>query len=112
MNARYQRGFGPVALIAAALLAALPAAAHTSQARVSKGTVEAVDLDSGTVKIRSLSEVTSIELSLPERVKFVRDRKFVQPAVIKLGTQVTFYYRTPFFGRPFLTKAVWIERER
>lgn len=38
---------------------------------------------------------------------FVRGSEFDRADSLKEGARVCVYYRSPFFGRPFVTKVVW-----
>jgi hypothetical protein len=40
---------------------------------------------------------------------FVRGGEFDRADSLKEGARVCVYYRSPFFGRPFVTKVVWPE---
>ena len=39
--------------------------------------------------------------------QFIKDWKFTDAAALKEGLRACVYYRSPFFGKPFVTKVVW-----
>ena len=41
---------------------------------------------------------------------FIRGGEFDRADSLKEGARVCVYYRSPFFGRPFVTKVVWQEK--
>jgi hypothetical protein len=106
MNACYQRGFGPVALIAAALLTALPAAAHTVNSRVFPAVVDTIDRESRVATFTPESEVFKREYRFRKTTRYVCDDQARPVDELRSGQKVLVYYRTPFFGRPILTRVV------
>ena len=42
--------------------------------------------------------------------KFIKDWKFTDCAALKAGLRACAYYRSPFFGRPLVTKVMWTKQ--
>lgn len=108
MKTLTKSGFLGAVLLAAAVFPAMPAAAHTVRSRPASGTVEALDVGTRTVKFAPTDGKAPTELALTTQTKFVHNWRFAPAAELKSGTQAVVYYRTPFFGRPFVTKVVWV----
>ena len=96
-------------LLAAAMFAGMPAAAHTVRSRPSIGTVVRLDAATHTVRFSPTTCNAPTELVLTRQTKFVHDWHFVPASELKPSTRAVVYYRTPFFGRPFVTKVVWVD---
>jgi len=99
--------FGPV-LLGLVFFLAITASARTVRSRPASGTVEALDTQARTVKISPTSDKAPTELALTRQTKFVHDWHCALASELKPGTRAVVYYRTPFFGRPFVTKVVWV----
>lgn len=99
--------FGP-ALLGLVLLSATAANAHTVLSRPACGVVERLDLASRTVQFSPNHGKAPAELALTSQTRFVHNRHFAPADELKDGTRAVVYYRTPFFGKPFVTKVVWI----
>lgn len=46
--------------------------------------------------------------AVKRQTKFIKDWKFADSSAVKEGMRACVYYRSPFFGKPFVTKIVWI----
>lgn len=99
--------FGP-ALLGLVLFAATTASAHTVRSRPACGVVESLDVATRTVRFVPRNGKAPTELALTSQTKFVHNWRFAPAAELKNGTRAVVYYRTPFFGRPFVTKVVWV----
>ena len=95
-------------LVAAVIVSAMPAAAHTVRSRPGSGTVEVLDMETRTVKFAPANGKAPTELALTRQTKFIHDWHFAPASELKPGTKAVVHYRTPFFGRPFVTKIVWV----
>lgn len=51
-----------------------------------------------------------LEVDWKPDTSFVRGSEFDRADSLKEGARVCVYYRSPFFGRPFVTKVVWQEK--
>ncbi|ODU23824.1 MAG: hypothetical protein ABS95_03040 [Verrucomicrobia bacterium SCN 57-15] len=95
-------------LVAAALIGTTDAFAHTTRSRPVEATVEAVSLENRMLTIAPARGKAPSILALTRQTKFLHNWKFAPADELKPGTRATVYYRTPFFGKPFVTKIVWI----
>ena len=101
---------GPIRalLVAAALIGTTEAFAHTTRSRPVEATVESVSLDNRTLTIAPTKGNGPSVLALTRQTKFIHNWKFAPASELKPGKHATVYYRTPFFGKPFVTRIVWI----
>ena len=99
--------FGP-ALLGLVLFSATAANAHTVRSRPACGVVERLDLATRTVQFSPKNGKVPTELALTSQTKFVHNWHFAPADELKDGTRAVVYYRTPFLGRPFVTKVVWV----
>ena len=97
-----------ITAVALMLAAPTPAAAHTVRSRPASGRVERLDLDSCTIKFSPVNGKAPAELALTRQTKFIHNWHFAPADELKDGTRAVVYYRTPFFGKPFVTKVVWV----
>lgn len=96
------------ALLGLVLLSATAANAHTVRSRPACGVVERLDLMSRTMQFAPKHGEAPTELALTSQTKFIHNWQFAPADELKDGTRAVVYYRTPFFGRPFVTKVVWV----
>ena len=108
MKPSCKAGLIAAALTLAAVVPATPAAAHTVRSRPASGTVESLDVDTRTVKFSPTRGNAPTELALTRQTKFIHNWHFAPADELKDGTRAVVYYRTPFFGKPFVTKVVWV----
>lgn len=95
-------------LLAALLMAlAWPAAAHTVLSRPASGVIESLDYGTRTVRFTPATGHAPTQLVVTRQTKFIHDWQFTSAGEVKPGTKAVIYYRTPFFGKPFITKVVW-----
>lgn len=99
--------FGP-ALLGLVLLSANAANAHTVRSRLACGIVERLDLATRTAHFAPTHGKAPTELALTSQTQFVHNWHFAPADELKHGTRAVVYYRTPFFGKPFVTKVVWV----
>lgn len=100
-----------VAFLVAASGLVIPADAHTVRSRPTSGIVEALDVHTRTVKFLPVNGQASRELALTCQTKFIQNQHFAPTNDLMVGTSAVFYYRRPFFGRPFVTKVVWVKSD-
>lgn len=96
-------------VMALSMIAARPAAAHTLRSRPAPATIETMDTVACTVRLLPTHGKAPVELVLTRQTRFIRDWRFAPASELKPGTHAVVYYRTPFFGRPFATKVVWVK---
>lgn len=99
--------FGP-ALLGLVLFSATAVNAHTCRSRLACGVVERPDKVGRTVQFSPKDGKAPTELALTNQTKFVHSWHFAPADELKDGTRAVVYYRTPFFGKPFVTKLVWV----
>ena len=99
--------FGP-ALLGLLLFAATTASAHTVRSRPACGVVESLDVATRTVRFAPRNGKAPTELALTRQTQFIHNWHFAPADELKDGTRAVVYYRTPFFGKPFVTKVVWV----
>lgn len=100
---------GP-AVLGLVLFSATVANAHTARSRPACGVIERLDLTSRTMHFSPKDGKAPTKLALTSRTKFVQNRRFAPADELKDGTRALVYYRTPFFGKPFVTKVIWVNR--
>jgi len=96
------------ALVAAALMIASDAFARPPRSRPVAATVESVSLETRTLTVTPARDKGPSDLALTRQTKFIHNWKFAPASELKTGAQATVYYRTPLFGKPFVTKIVWL----
>lgn len=96
------------ALLGLVLFSATAANAHTVRSRPACGVVERLDMASRTVQFSPTDGKAPTELALTSQTKFIHNWHFAPADELRNGTRAMVYYRTPFFGRPFVTKVVWV----
>ena len=99
--------FGP-AVLGLVLFSTTTASAHTVRSRPACGVVESIDVAARTVRFAPRNGEAPTELALTSRTKFVHNWHFAPAEELKSGTRAVVHYRTPLFGRPFVTKVVWV----
>jgi hypothetical protein len=85
----------------------LPAAAHTTRSRPASGVVESLDSATRTMVFTPATGKAPSQFVITRQTKFIHDWQFTAAGEVKPGTKAVIYYRTPFFGKPFVTKVVW-----
>lgn len=95
-------------LLTALLMAlAWPAVAHTGLSRPASGVIESLDSGTRTVLFTPANGQAPRQLVMTGQTKFIHDWQFASAGEVKPGTKAVIYYRTPFFGKPFITKVEW-----
>ncbi len=98
-------------LLTGKLLTPLIAEARPPQARELCGVVQAIDLQTRTVTIQSPKRNQPATFAVKGDTQFIKDWKFTDAAALKEGLRACVHYRSPFFGKPFVTKIVWIKQQ-
>ena len=98
------------ALVAAALLIASDAFARPPRSRPMAATIKSVSPETRTLTIAPANDKGPSDLALTRQTKFIHNWKFAPASELKTGAHATVYYRTPFFGKPFVTRIVWLDR--
>lgn len=90
------------------LLSGLDSWARPPHARPVEATVESINLEARTLTIAPTTGNGPSVLALTRQTKFIHNWKFAPASELKKAAHATVYYRTPFFGKPFVTRIVWI----
>lgn len=108
MKPASSRKVASVALVAAALLITSDAFARPPRSRPLAATIESVSLETRTLTITPAKGKGPSALALTKQTKFIHNWEFAPASELKTGAHATVYYRRPFFGKPFVTKIVWV----
>ena len=87
------------------------AEAHSPRAREAVAVSQTINYDKRTLSLTYPQGRDPRELIWNSQTKFLHDGKFVPATELKKDTRATFYYHSPFFGKPFVTKIVWVDRK-
>lgn len=98
-------------LLTGTLLTPQHAEARPPRARELCGVVQAIDLQTRTLTIQSPKRDMPATFAVKGDTKFIKDWKFADSAALKAGLRACVYYRSPFFGKPFVTKIVWTSQQ-
>lgn len=94
-------------LLTGTVLTPQSAEARPPRARELCGVVQVFDPQTLTVTIQSPKGNQPAAFAVQGDTKFIKDSKFTDSASLKEGMRACVYYRSPFFGKPFVTKIVW-----
>jgi len=94
-------------LLAAFALSAAETWARPPRARELCGVIRAIDLQTHTLTVQSPKRDQPLALVWKRDTKFIRNWKFTDSAALREGLRGCVYYRSPFCGKPFLTKVIW-----
>jgi hypothetical protein len=95
-------------LAAAALIGTTDAFAHTTRSRPVEATIESINHETRTLTITHAKGKGPSVVALTKQTKFIHNWKFAPSSELRSGAHATVYYRTPFFGKPFATRVVWV----
>lgn len=71
------------------------------------GVIENINHENQTLKLKLVDEEKTLEFVLKKRTVVIRNSTFDTVTSLKKGMHVCVYYRSPFFGKPFLTRIIW-----
>jgi hypothetical protein len=95
-------------LVFAALgLTATTSSARPPRARELCGVLQNVDAGAHRLALLPSGGGKPLEVDWRPDTSFVRGGEFDRADSLNEGARVCVYYRSPFFGRPFVTKVVW-----
>ena len=100
-------GIWSALLLTGLVLTSQNAEARPPRARELCGVVQAFDPQTRTVTIQSPKRNQPATFAVKGDTKFIKDWKFTDSDALKEGLRACVYYRSPFFGKPFVTKIVW-----
>lgn len=98
-------------ILTGTMLTPQSAEARPPRARELCGVIQAIDLQTRTVTIQSPKRNQTATLVVTGDTQFIKDWKFTDSDALKKGMRACVYYRSPFFGKPFVTKIVWTHQE-
>jgi hypothetical protein len=99
--------FTPAIAAVALLLSAAESQARPPRARELCGVVQAIDPQTHTLTIESPNRDKPLTVVLKQETKFIMNWKFTEQGSLAKGQRACIYYRSPLFGKPFVTKVVW-----
>ncbi len=90
------------------LLSGLDSWARPPRAREVCGVVQKIDRETHALTVLSEKKGEPLNVVWKPDTKFVHNWKFTDLVSLNVERRVCVYYRTPFFGKPFVTKIVWV----
>lgn len=103
-------GIWSVLLLTGTLLTPQIAEARPPRARELCGVVQAIDLQTRTLTVQSRKRDQPATFAVKSDTRFIKDWKFADAGSLKEGFRACVHYRSPFFGKPFVTKVVWVNQ--
>jgi hypothetical protein len=86
--------------------------ARAPRARELCGVIQAIDPQTHTLIIESPQRDKPLTVVLKQETEFIKDWKFTESGSLREGQRACVYYRSPLFGKPFVTKIVWTTTTR
>jgi hypothetical protein len=99
-------------LLTGALLNPSNAEARPPQARDLCGVIQGIDPQNHTLTVQSPKRGQPATFAVKSDTKFIKDWKLTDSTSLKEGLRACFYCRSPFFGKPFVTKVVWVNQNQ
>lgn len=102
----------PTLILAGAFAFALTpsAEARSPRARELCGIIQSIDPQSGMLTIQTPEGNAPAAFAIKRDTRFIKDWKFADAGALQEGLRACVYYRSPFFGKPFVTKVVWTKQ--
>lgn len=103
------------AVLAATALLCLSSAdswAKPPRARELCGVIQTINPHSRTLTIQSPKRDQPFTFAVKDYTRFIKNWKFTDSGSLKEGQRACVYYRSPLFGKPFVTKVVWTQTNR
>ena len=79
--------------------------------RESNGVVQSVDRNNRTLTIKTEGESHLQTFEWNKDTRFLRDWKSTTSAALKAGVTVRIRYHSPIFGKPFVTRVIFLESQ-
>ena len=95
-----------IVILATLTLTSPDSFAHTTRAREFCGTIASIDSSHGIVEVKSERSAKILNVVLGERSHLLKDWKRVDRSAVSDGVRVCVYYRSPLFGKPYVSKIV------
>lgn len=96
-------------LVSMALLTGQEVSALSPRSRPAEGLLVSLDLVDRSLWFQPVGHDRPVELALTRQTRFLRNQTPVAADGLKPGVKVIVHYRSPFFGKPFITKVTWSE---
>lgn len=81
--------------------------ARRPNSRLANGVVQSIDHEKRTLVIKSPQYSEPVVFVWNERTTFLENKGLAPLTSLKKGVRVNYWYRSPFFGGPFVTKIAW-----
>jgi len=96
-------------VLLSAALAFLPLGADATvpRARRAEGKVLAVDRQTNTMSVKPPNAKRPLLLRWDKSTRFVHNQQFTNSAALTEGLPVAVFYRSPLFGKLYVTKVLW-----
>lgn len=85
--------------------------AHPPQPRRLCGVVHEINPAKRTLTVQSSERAAPVTLVWTRITEFVKNQEPAESRLLKAGLRVCVEYRSPFFGKPSITKVVWATDE-
>lgn len=92
-------------------LSGAPASAMPPSGRESDGLIQSVDANNRTLTIKIEGESRLQTFEWNKDTQFLRDWKSTTSTDLKAGVAVRIRYHSPIFGKPFVTKVIFLRLE-
>ena len=86
--------------------------ARPPRAREACGVLQSLDGTAHRLTLLPADSAQPLVVDWNPETSFIRDRRFDRADSLQAGARACVHYRSPFFGRPFVTKVVWQETHR
>lgn len=96
-------------LLIMALLTGQEVSALSPRSRPAEGLLVSVNLADRLLCFQPVGHDKPVEFALTRQTRFLRNHTPVTDDDMKPGAKAVVYYRSPFFGKPFITKVAWSE---
>jgi len=108
MKTNYHRIATAILALLALCFFAPTAQAITVRARELNVTVQSVLPQTRTLVVVPKEDTKAREYVWAKSTQFVENNRFVDASALKEGMNAKIYYHTPFFGKPYVSKVVWL----
>jgi hypothetical protein len=113
VNARFKLiGTFSAVLLTGALLNPPKAEARTPRARELCGVIQSIDRQTHLLAIQPPGHGQPATFAVKSDTQFIKDGKSADSGALSRGLPACVYYHSPFFGKPFATKVVWLDGKK
>ena len=81
--------------------------ASSPRSREKCGVVQSIDREPRALTLMPSKNGKALTFVWNNQTRLIHNGKFDSADSLKEGTQICAYYRSPFFGKPYLKKIVW-----